>query len=216
MKSIQDDTANGVWLLRPPLGYADPAPYARERVWTPATVVTAVRTVAAVGLAIVAAQHQQVSWLVAALIVYWVGDSLDGAVARWLRCETRTGAVLDILSDRLCAAGFYGGLAFLQPDLALPALLYLANFVVIDCFVSLAFLQWPLRSPNYFYVVDVRLWQWNWSHPGKALNSALFAVLLLATGWVWVAALVAVMLIVIKSLSLARLLRIGLPVPSGS
>ena len=43
---------------------------------------------------------------------------LDGQVARMFDCETRTGAVLDILSDRLCAAAFYIGLAWLEPHLA--------------------------------------------------------------------------------------------------
>ena len=47
--------------------------------------------------------------------------------------------------------------------------------MVIDGFLSLAFLAWPITSPNYFYVVDRRLWLLNWSHPGKAVNSGLFA-----------------------------------------
>ena len=38
-------------------------------------------------------------------------------------------------------------------------------------FLSLAFMAWPIRSPNYFYVVDRRIWLWNWSRPGKAANS---------------------------------------------
>ena len=37
----------------------------------------------------------------------------------------------------------------------------------------------------YFFVVDRPLWLWNWSKPGKATNSALFAVILLVTGWMW-------------------------------
>ena len=35
--------------------------------------------------------------------LYWAGD-LDGVVARVLHCESRVGAVLDILADRTCAA----------------------------------------------------------------------------------------------------------------
>ena len=149
-----------------------------------------------------------------ALVVYWAGDSLDGFVARIRGCETRIGAVLDILSDRFCAAAFYIGLVWLQPEFAIPVFIYLAEFMVVDCFLSLAFLAWPVRSPNYFYVVDRPLWLWNWSKPGKAVNSSLFAVLLLVTGWVWVAAAIATALLVMKSVSLVRLGRIGLPVPS--
>ena len=186
----------------------------KERVGTSATVITFVRTVASVVLAALAAQQESQTLLVAALVVYWAGDSLDGFVARVRGCETRIGAVLDILSDRFNAAAFYVGLVWLHHDYAVPVFIYLAEFMVVDCFLSLAFLAWPVRSPNYFYVVDRPLWLWNWSKPGKAVNSSLFAVLLLVTGWVWVAAAIATALLVMKTVSLVRLGRIGLPVPA--
>jgi CDP-diacylglycerol--glycerol-3-phosphate 3-phosphatidyltransferase len=173
-----------------------------------------VRTVASVVLAGLAARSGSLTLLVAALVVYWAGDSLDGFVARIRGCETRMGAVLDILSDRFCAASFYLGLVWLRPEFAVPVFIYLAEFMVVDCFLSLAFLAWPVRSPNYFYVVDRPLWLWNWSKPGKAVNSSLFAVLLLVTGWVWLGAAVATGLLVLKCVSLVRLGRIGLPVPA--
>jgi len=191
--------------------WADPA---AERVGTPATVITGVRTVAAVALAGWAAAEQELTWLVVSLAVYWVGDVLDGFVARTMRHETRIGAVLDVLCDRFCAAAFYLGLVWLQPEHAVPVLVYLAEFMVVDCFLSLAFLAWPLRSPNYFYVVDRPIWLWNWSKPAKAANSAIFAVLLLVTGWTYVALAIALGLLVLKTVSLVRLARIGLPVPA--
>jgi CDP-diacylglycerol--glycerol-3-phosphate 3-phosphatidyltransferase len=186
----------------------------QERIGTSATVITFVRTVASVVLAGLAARDQSITLLVVALVVYWAGDSLDGFVARIRGCETRMGAVLDILCDRVCAASFYLGLVWLHPDYAVPVFIYLGEFMVVDCFLSLAFLAWPVRSPNYFYVIDRPLWLWNWSKPGKAVNSSLFAVLLLVTGWVWPAAAIATALLVMKSLSLVRLGRIGLPVPT--
>lgn len=186
----------------------------KERIGTSATVITGVRTVVSVTLSALAAQQQSLSLLVVALGVYLVGDSLDGFVARVRGCETRMGAVLDILSDRFCAASFYLGLVWLHPDYALPVFVYLAEFMVVDCFLSMAFLAWPVRSPNYFYVVDRPLWLWNWSKPGKTVNSSLFAVLLLVTGWVWPATAIATALLVMKSVSLARLARIGLPIPA--
>jgi CDP-diacylglycerol---glycerol-3-phosphate 3-phosphatidyltransferase len=186
----------------------------QERIGTSATVITFVRTVASVVLAGLAARDQSITLLVVALVVYWAGDSLDGFVARIRGCETRMGAVLDILCDRFCAASFYLGLVWLHPDYAVPVFIYLGEFMVVDCFLSLAFLAWPVRSPNYFYVIDRPLWLWNWSKPGKAVNSSLFAVLLLVTGWVWPAAAIATALLVMKSLSLVRLGRIGLPVPT--
>jgi CDP-diacylglycerol--glycerol-3-phosphate 3-phosphatidyltransferase len=185
-----------------------------ERVGTPATVVTGVRTVVAVVLAGMAAAQGSLELLVASLVVYWVGDMLDGFVARLLGCETRIGAALDILCDRFCAAAFYIGLMWLEPEFAPAILVYLAEFMVVDCFLSLAFLAWPIRSPNYFFVVDRPLWLWNWSKPGKAVNSSLFAVLLLVTGWVWVGVAIATALLVMKSISLVRLGRLGLPVPA--
>jgi CDP-diacylglycerol--glycerol-3-phosphate 3-phosphatidyltransferase len=175
-------------------------------------------------LAGLAVQQESLNLLVAALVVYWVGDSLDGWVARLRGCETRIGAVLDILCDRFCAAAFYFGLIWLQPQgdhllhsghqFVVPVLIYLAEFMVIDCFLSLAFLAWPIRSPNYFYVIDRPIWIWNWSKPGKAVNSSLFAVLLLVTGWAWLGVVIATALLVMKSVSLVRLGRIGLPVPA--
>jgi CDP-diacylglycerol--glycerol-3-phosphate 3-phosphatidyltransferase len=191
--------------------YADPA---KERVGTSATVITGVRTLASVALAALAAQQQSMPLLVAALVVYWAGDSLDGWVARIRGCETRMGAVLDILSDRFCAASFYIGLVWLHHEFALPVFIYLAEFMVVDCFLSMAFLAWSIRSPNYFYVVDRPLWLWNWSKPGKTVNSSLFAVLLVATGWVWLGVLIASALLVLKCASLVRLARIGLPLPA--
>jgi len=190
---------------------ADPA---KERLGTAANVVTLVRTVAAVVVAGIAVREDSLTLLVASLVVYWVGDMLDGFVARVLGCETRIGAVMDIFSDRLCAASFYIGLAWLNPDFVLPIFIYLAEFMVIDCFLSIAFLAWPIRSPNYFYVVDRTLWLWNWSKPGKAVNSSMFAVILLVTEMAWLGVVIATALLVLKTASLVRLARLGLPIPS--
>ena len=187
-----------------------------ERLLTGATVITALRTIASVVLAAMAAHQQSLTLLVVALGVYWVGDMLDGFYARVRDCETRIGAVLDIMCDRFNAAAFYIGLAWLQPDLSPAIFVYLAEFMVIDCFLSIAFLAWPIRSPNYFFVVDRTIWLWNWSKPAKAVNSALFAVLLLVTGWMWVGLVIATALLVLKCVSLRRLAQIGLPVPSAA
>jgi CDP-diacylglycerol---glycerol-3-phosphate 3-phosphatidyltransferase len=187
-----------------------------ERLLTGATVITAVRTIASVVLAAMAAHQQSLTLLVVALGVYWVGDMLDGFYARVRDCETRIGAVLDIMCDRFNAAAFYIGLAWLQPDLSPAIFVYLAEFMVIDCFLSIAFLAWPIRSPNYFFVVDRTIWLWNWSKPAKAVNSALFAVLLLVTGWMWVGLAIATALLVLKCVSLRRLAQIGLPVPGAA
>lgn len=192
---------------------ADPA---KESLGTSANVVTLVRTVASVIVAGYAAYDDSLTLLVVALVIYWLGDMLDGAVARLRNCETRIGAVLDIMSDRFCAAAFYIGLAWLQPEFVLPIFLYLAEFMVIDAYLSIAFLAWAIRSPNYFYEVDRTIYLWNWSKPAKAANSAIFAVILLVTGWVWLGVVIACLLIIVKLASLVRLIRIGLPIPAAS
>jgi CDP-diacylglycerol--glycerol-3-phosphate 3-phosphatidyltransferase len=190
--------------------HADPSV---ERLWTGATVITFVRTIASFALCLVGVWQGELAWLVAGLGVYWVGDMADGAYARLRDCETRIGGVIDMLCDRFNCAAFYLGLAALQHEMILPVAVYLFEFMVIDFFLSLAFLAWPIRSPNYFYEVDRRIYQWNWSKPAKAVNSSLFAVLLLVTGWWWLGLAIAIGLVVLKCVSLRWLLQLGLPVP---
>jgi CDP-diacylglycerol---glycerol-3-phosphate 3-phosphatidyltransferase len=190
--------------------HADPG---TERLFTSATVVTFIRTSVSLGFSLAGAYQGSKTLLVVGLVVYWVGDTLDGEIARWRNCETRIGAVIDMLSDRLNCAGFYLGLAWLDPIMAYPVSVYLFEFMVIDAFLSLAFVAWPIRSPNYFYAVDRRIWLWNWSRTGKAANSGLFAILLLVTGWWWLGLIIAVALLVLKCVSLRWLLQLGIPVP---
>jgi CDP-diacylglycerol---glycerol-3-phosphate 3-phosphatidyltransferase len=184
-----------------------------ERLFTSATVVTFIRTIITLAFCLTGAAQQDLTLLVIGLVTYWVGDSLDGEVARWRDCETRIGAVTDMLCDRLSCAGFYLGLVWLEPIMAIPVSVYLFEFMVIDSLLSLAFLAWPIRSPNYFYAVDLRIYQWNWSRVGKAANSGAFAVLLLVTGWWQLGLVIAVALLVLKCVSLRWLLQIGMPVP---
>ncbi|MFG2048430.1 CDP-alcohol phosphatidyltransferase family protein [Micromonospora sp. NPDC048935] len=140
--------------------------------------ITAVRTASAVGLAVAALSQRSAHLLIAAYLVYWIGDILDGVAARALGQETRTGAVFDIVADRACTSACAAALIVLRPDTALPIAVFLVQFMVIDQLLSLMFLRWPLLSPNYFASVDHRIYLWNWSPPAKALNTA--AVVLLA------------------------------------
>jgi CDP-diacylglycerol---glycerol-3-phosphate 3-phosphatidyltransferase len=186
-----------------------------ERVLTLPTLISFARTAATLVLALLGAHEHSLALLLWALGVYWVGDMADGAVARLTDRETRTGATLDIMCDRISAAVFYVGFAWYDPTMVVPVGLYLAEFMVVDMYLSLAFLAWPLSSPNYFYLVDRRIWLWNWSKPGKALNSALFAVFMVWTRDAWVAGIIACGLLGLKTMSLGWMVRLGLPVPSG-
>ena len=168
--------------------------------------ITAVRTAASVGLAVAALTHRSVHLLVAAYLIYWIGDILDGAAARALGQETRTGAVFDIVADRACTSACAAALIVLRPDTALPIAVFLVQFMVVDQLLSLMFLRWPLLSPNYFARVDARIHRWNWSPPAKALNTA--AVVILALWAPVVAVLFAGAVAVVKVVSLVSAARL--------
>jgi CDP-diacylglycerol--glycerol-3-phosphate 3-phosphatidyltransferase len=110
--------------------------------------------------------------LVVAYGIYWLGDMLDGYLARRLKQETKLGAVLDIICDRACSAICACCILMLAPQ-TWPAILpFLLSFLMVDTMLSLSFLHWDLKSPNYFGSVDQRIWRLNWSPPAKALNTA--------------------------------------------
>lgn len=203
--------------------WTDPA---TERIFTPATVITFIRTIACITIVAFAIREgvpddgefwsPALKLMAIALVVFWAGDSLDGQVARRMHHETRYGALLDIMSDRFCASAFYFGLAWLHPEFTIPVILYLAEYMVVDLFLSTAFVAWKIRSPNYFYVVDPTIYRLNWSHPAKAVNSGLFAVMLLVTQLPLLGAIVAGGLLVFKIAMLVRLAKLGMPIPSGT
>jgi phosphatidylglycerophosphate synthase len=174
--------------------------------------ITAVRTAGSFGLAVAALSHRSAALLVAAYLVYWIGDVLDGAAARALGQETRTGAVFDIVADRACTSACAAALVVLWPATALPVAVFLVQFMVIDQLLSLMFLRWPLLSPNYFARVDRRLYRWNWSPPAKALNTAAVVILaIVAPAAVAVTVALAVTAVKVVSLVSAARLPAGLP-----
>lgn len=186
-----------------------------ERFLTWPTAITLARTVGTVVVGALGAQEQSLTLLLSALAIYWIGDIADGAVARLTHSETRIGATLDIMCDRISAAIFYVGFAWYDPTMIVAVGIYLAEFMVVDMYLSLAFLAWPVSSPNYFYLVNRRLWQWNWSKGGKAINSALFALLMVWTRDATLTTVIACTLLTLKLVSLRWLLQLRLPVPPG-
>ena len=180
-------------------GRATHADASMERLATPATIVTGIRTIASVSLAAARGPRHQPHPARRRAGLYWIGDSIDGIVARLMNQETRIGATLDIMCDRMSAAMFYVGFAWYEPTMIPPVGIYLAEFMVIDMFLSLAFLAWPISSPNYFYLIDRRLYMWNWSRIGKAANSGLFAIFMVVTGWMWVGLAIALGLLTLKA-----------------
>lgn len=175
------------------------------RTW--ANLVTLLRTVGALVPALLAAVTGNAWLLLAAYVIYWVGDMADGATARWLDQETRLGAVADIVCDRLCTAVL--GMAFLAmvPGIWPVLAIFLFSFMAVDSLLSLAFLCWPLRSPNEFGSVDQRVYRLNWSPLAKATNTSV-VVLLLVLDQVLLAGCVASVVLIVKLYSAHRVLRL--------
>ena len=161
--------------------HADPG---MERLFTSATVVTFIRTAISLGFSLAGAYQGSQTLLVVGLVVYWVGDTLDGEVARWRNCETRIGAVIDMLSDRLNCAGFYlgwpGSTHHGVPGRGLPVRVHGDRCVPLPRLRGLADPQPQLllrRRPADLAVELVP------HREGRQLG--LFAILLLVTGWWW-------------------------------
>ncbi|SCF17121.1 CDP-diacylglycerol--glycerol-3-phosphate 3-phosphatidyltransferase [Micromonospora coriariae] len=169
--------------------------------------ITIIRTLAAVTLGIVALVSGSVALIAVAYGIYWLGDMLDGLCARWLGQETRAGAVLDIVSDRACTAVLCMGLVALVPDVSLVAVVFLPSFMVLDTMLSLVFLCWPVSSPNYFHVVDRRVWALNWSPLAKAVNTA-GVIGAVAFGQYSVAVTVALAVLAVKAWSAVAVARL--------
>ena len=184
-----------------------PRPLTVEPVATTANVITLVRTVAAVGIGVWALVGSSLPLVAAGYAVYWVGDILDGAVARWRRHETRRGGVLDVVSDRACTSVLAAGFLAVRPEAAVPLGVFLVQFMVLDCMLTLAFLHWPIVSPNYFWVVDRRVWRLNWSSPAKLANTGA-VVVFLALDWVVAATVVAAVVTLVKVWSLRAVARL--------
>ena len=84
----------------------------------------------------------------------------------------------------------------------------------IDGFLSLTFLFLPLLSPNYFYLVDKRIFDLNWSPLGKVVNSSLFLLATLFVGSPLLSLVIVAIVTGVKLYSLRRLYQIGIPTPS--
>jgi CDP-diacylglycerol--glycerol-3-phosphate 3-phosphatidyltransferase len=187
-------------------GWSDPA---RETWLTFANAITALRTIAAVLLAGLALSEHSVVLVAIGYAVYWGGDILDGAVARWLDEETRIGAAADIVCDRLCTAVLCAGLLVTVPHSRLPLAVFLLQFLLLDLLLSLRCLRWPILSPNYFGLIDVALYRWNWSKPAKACNSAAVVLVAVLTGSAAAGVAAALAGLAVKAASLRRMSRVA-------
>ena len=201
-------TTDRVAPLPPPTSGVLPV---REDPWTWPNRISLARTVLALGLGALAATERSLALLAVAYAVYWVGDVLDGWVARRTGTETRQGAVLDILCDRASCGMLAVTYLGLVPEAAPAITVFLLQFMVVDCMLSLGFLRWPVLSPNYFGAVDRTIYLWNWSPAAKATNTAAL-ILVVAAGWYGAALVLALAQLAVKSVSLVALTRLPDPV----
>ena len=189
------------------------ADLAQERLGTPANVVTLVRTVASVVVAGVAVRGDSLPLLLVALGLYWAGDLLDGVVARVLHCESRVGAVLDILADRTRAAAFYVGLVWHDADLVWPVLVYRrvhgGRRVPVPGVPVLAGAQPQLLLRRRPAAVAVELVQARQGGQLRDVRGDPAADRQRPLGLA-----IATALLVLKCASLVRLMRLGLPIPA--
>ncbi len=201
----------GGWLARWSTGATPLAPYlppsGMEPIRTWANLITVIRTVAALVLGFVGAVQGSFTLLVIGYLVYWIGDSADGNVARFLKQETRQGAVFDIICDRANTCVLAIGYMAYDPGRSVPLSVYLLQFMVIDMVLTLSFLFWPLVSPNYFNRVDRPIFLLNWSKTAKTANTTV-VVTLTAIGWIIPATVVASVVLLMKVWSLHRIIGI--------
>jgi CDP-diacylglycerol--glycerol-3-phosphate 3-phosphatidyltransferase len=183
----------------------------RETAWTLANVVTVVRLLSCLVIFGHAFATRSATWNFIGLGVYWALDVADGAAARWLDQETRLGAQLDILADRILVCLFYVVYLLLHPGMLVPVLMFLFQFMGIDHYLSNQWMRWPIRSPNYFHLVDRTVWLLNWSPAAKLLNSAVVTLVLVGTGSVWLGASVCAGILALKAWSCVLLARVPPP-----
>jgi len=201
LSSFMQPRTSAVPPLRP-----GPEPW---RTW--ANLVTLVRAVAGLALFALAAARGSEPLNFIGLAVYWVLDIADGAVARALGQETRLGAQIDILADRLLCFFFYFNFMSWHHEAIVPVSLFMFQFAFLDHFLSNQFVRWPILSPNYFHAVDRVVWALNWTGPAKVVNGALMACLLVLAGSVWAASAVSVLMMALKVYSIRRLSRLPQP-----
>ncbi len=188
------------WVASPYVKSGEP-----ENWSTWANVITVGRLVAGMAIFAYAALTRSEGWNLVGLAVYWGLDVADGLLARALDQETRFGAQIDILADRVLVAFFYLNYVMFYPQLAVPVAMFLFQFMGIDHYLSNQFMRWPIKSPNYFHIVDRTIWQWNWSPLGKAVNSALVTTVLVLTKSVLATSIVCGAILIVKFWTASRM-----------
>jgi hypothetical protein len=186
-------------------------PASPESIYSEANIFTLIRLTASIVFFMLAIINKQLLFLYTGFVIHWIGDFIDGFIARKFKQETIVGAEIDLIADRLEIILFYAIFLYFRPYLFLAASLYLIDYAFIDFFLGYQFNKFGLISPNYFFKVDNRVHLLNFSPGGKFLNSSVVTLTLIFLPQFHIfAAIIAIGLIIIKSYSIYLLCKIGL------
>jgi phosphatidylglycerophosphate synthase len=177
-------------------------------VYSEANVITLTRLVLSLGFFVAAITKDRELFNFIGLGIHWAGDFLDGLCARAFRQETLVGAEMDIIADRVETLFFFLNFLHFHPGLFLPVVVYVLDFAFADFYLSYQFVKFDIISINYFDRVDRRVYNLNFSPPGKFVNSTIVPLILILAPRIWPAALaLAAGLIGVKVYSAGRLIR---------
>ncbi len=117
------------------------------------------------------------NYLTLGILVFVAGDILDGFLARRLGQESISGAILDIIADRIYYPFYYFLLSVFFPEILPISVLFFISFNFLDLYLSLQFLRFNIPSINYFWKVDGSIYNYNFSPFGKFANSGILLIL---------------------------------------
>jgi hypothetical protein len=147
--------------------------------------------------------------LVAGLLASWLGDMIDGHIARCCKCETVLGAQLDGLADRLTALLVIVGSVVISKGSVIAVAAGVSvwlQFGVLDHALSAQFVRYDLWSPDELHLEDPGAWLVNWAPFAKVVSNLPVGLLAIGGIATWWALAGAVALLVIRADSSLRLL----------
>lgn len=177
--------------------------------WSLANGLTAARAVISSSILGLAVYDGSRLLLVLGLLASWVGDMIDGHVARACRCETVLGAQVDGLADRLTAMLVVAGSIRISNGAALAVaggMTVWLQFGILDHALSAQFLRHDRWSPDEFHLDDEDAWRMNWAPFAKVVSNVPVGLLALGGPAIWGALAGAAVLLVVRTGSSLRLL----------
>lgn len=149
-----------------------------ESFYSEANLITVIRLLASLTFFSMAILDQSQTYMYIGFLIHWIVDFIDGWVARRFKQETILGAQADIIADRVEIIYFYVIFLHFRPYIYLPVALYLIDYAFIDFYLGYQFMNFGIISPNYFYKVNKRVYNLNFSPLGKFSNSSIVTILL--------------------------------------